>query len=377
MLLFKKKIRLIYTKIVSLFFLLIFEKPRVIIQKEKIKNLYKIYKIKFGKNKYYIYKIIKGRIFTNAVDDFGIICKNYLITEASYQYRSSINSNIKNNIILRTGTPKLLKKIKGCIFSLLAGGGANKNYHHWILEVLPKIYLLKKKKLLRKIDYFLVPGFELEFQIKTLQILGIQKKQILESQKYKHLLADEIYSTSSIADDNSNNIFNWNINFIRKTYLSAAQNRKSHFNYKKIYLDRGEGHLIKNIKNLYSLKDNYRLIINEDEIKSYLISKGFKIIKSQDLFFLDQVDLFSNLDCIISLHGAGLTNMLFSKPKTKVIEIRTENNINNFPYKLSKLLKLNYHSINLKTVYKTKATQNGLIFCPLQKIVKVMNLLKI
>ena len=145
MLLFKKKIRLIYTKIVSLFFLLIFEKPRIIIQKEKIKNLYKIYKIKFGKNKYYIYKIIKGRIFTNAVDDFGIICKNYLITEASYQYRSSINSNIKNNIILRTGTPKLLKKIKGCIFSLLAGGGANKNYHHWILEVLPKIYLLKKK----------------------------------------------------------------------------------------------------------------------------------------------------------------------------------------------------------------------------------------
>jgi capsular polysaccharide biosynthesis protein len=230
---------------------------------------------------------------------------------------------------------------------------------------------------LRKIDYFLVPGFELEFQIKTLQILGIQKKQILESQKYKHLLADEIYSTSSIADDNSNNIFNWNINFIRKTYLSAAQNRKSHFNYKKIYLDRGEGHLIKNIKNLYSLKDNYRLIINEDEIKSYLISKGFKIIKSQDLFFLDQVDLFSNLDCIISLHGAGLTNLIFSKPKTKVIEIRTENNINNFPYKLSKLLKLNYHSINLKTVYKTKATQNGLIFCPLQKIVKVMNLLKI
>jgi hypothetical protein len=377
MLLFKKKIRLIYTKIVSLFFLLIFEKPRIIIQKEKIKNLYKIYKIKFGKNKYYIYKIIKGRIFTNAVDDFGIICKNYLITEASYQYRSSINSNIKNNIILRTGTPKLLKKIKGCIFSLLAGGGANKNYHHWILEVLPKIYLLKKKKLLRKIDYFLVPGFELEFQIKTLQILGIQKKQILESQKYKHLLADEIYSTSSIADDNSNNIFNWNINFIRKTYLSAAQNRKSHFNYKKIYLDRGEGHLIKNIKNLYSLKDNYRLIINEDEIKSYLISKGFKIIKSQDLFFLDQVDLFNNLDCIISLHGAGLTNLIFSKPKTKVIEIRTENNINNFPYKLSKLLKLNYHSINLKTVYKTKATQNGLIFCPLQKIVKVMNLLKI
>ena len=377
LLLLKKKIRLIYTKIVSLFFLLIFEKPRIIFQKDKIKNLYKIYKIKFGKNKYYIYRVTKGRIFTNAVDDFGIICKNYLIAEASYQYRSSINSNIKNNIILRTGTPKFLRKIKGCVLSLLAGGGANKNYHHWILDVLPKIYLLKKKKLLRKIDYFLVPGFELEFQIKTLQLLGIHKKQILESKKYKHFLADEIYSTSGITDGNFNNIFNWNVNFIRKTYLRAAQNRKSYFNYKKIYLDRGEGHLINNIKNLHSLKDHYRLIINEDEIKSYLISKGFKIIKSQDLSFLDQVDLFSNLDCIISLHGAGLTNLIFSKPKSKVIEIRTENNINNFPYELSKVLKLNYHSINLETVYETKATQNGLVICPLQKIKKVINLLKI
>jgi hypothetical protein len=375
--LLKKKTRLIYIKIISLFFLLIFKKPRIIFHNEKIKNLYKIYKIKFGWNNYYIYRVIKGRIFTNAVDDFGIICKNYLIPEASYQYRSAINSNIRNNIILRTGTPKFLKKIKGRVLSLLAGGGANKNYHHWLLDVLPKIYLLKKKKLFEKIDYFLVPSYESEFQIKTLKILGIQKKKILESKKYKHLIADEIYSTSEISDISFNNIFYWNINFIRKTFLRSVQNRKLHFNYKKVYLDRGEGHLVKNNNDLYSLKDNYRLIINEDEIKSYLISRGFKIVKSQDLSFLDQIDLFSNLDCLISLHGAGLTNLIFSKPKTKVIEIRTENNTNNFPYKISKLLRLNYHSINLKTVYKTKATQNGLVICPLSKIIKKMSLLKI
>ena len=77
-----------------------------------------------------------------------MICKNYLIPEASYQYRSAINSNIKNNIILKRGTPKFLKIVKGRVLSLLAGGGANKNYHHWIVDVLPKIYLLKKKKII-------------------------------------------------------------------------------------------------------------------------------------------------------------------------------------------------------------------------------------
>jgi hypothetical protein len=373
--LFKNKIKLIYIEIVSFLFLLIFKKPKILFQKKKLKNLYKIYKIKIGKNSYYIYKVIRGRIFTNSVNDLGMICKNYLIPEASYQYRSAINSNIKNNIILKRGTPKFLKIVKGRVLSLLAGGGANKNYHHWIVDVLPKIYLLKKKKLFKNIDFFLVPSVELEFQIKTLKILGIEEKKILESKKYQHLFADEIYSTSEIIDNNSNNIFYWNINFLRKTFLRATQDRKSYFNYKKVYLDRGEGHLLKDSKNLYNLKDNYRLIINEDEIKSYLISKGFKVIKSQDLTFLDQVDLFRNLDCLISLHGAGFTNLIFSKPKTKVIEIRTENNTNKFPYEISKLLRLNYHSINLRTMHKSKFNQNGLVICPLDKIVKTLNFL--
>jgi capsular polysaccharide biosynthesis protein len=75
------------------------------------------------------------------------------------------------------------------------------------------------------------------------------------------------------------------------------------------------------------------------------------------------------------LHGAGFTNLIFSKPKTKVIEIRTENNTNKFPYEISKLLRLNYHSINLRTMHKSKFNQNGLVICPLDKIVKTLNFL--
>ena len=65
-----------------------------------------------------------------------------------------------------------------------------------------------------------------------------------------------------------------------------------------------------------------------------------EIVKSKNLSFIDQVNLFSNLNCIITLHGAGLSNLVFCKKNTKVIEIRTSNNSDIFPKVLSKLCNL-------------------------------------
>jgi len=108
-----------------------------------------------------------------------------------------------------------------------------------------------------------------------------------------------------------------------------------------------------------------------------LISKGFKIIKSQDLSFLEQVNLFYNLKCIVTLHGAGLSNLVFCKPNTKVIEIRTLDNSDIFPKVLSKLCNLQYYPISLKTIYKSKKDQNGLMFCPTAKIDKALKNLNV
>ena len=39
---------------------------------------------------------------------------------------------------------KILKKT-GSVLSLLSGGGANKNYFHWLFDVLPRLSLLEEK----------------------------------------------------------------------------------------------------------------------------------------------------------------------------------------------------------------------------------------
>ena len=360
----KKRIKKVYRFIIYSFFFLIYKKPKIFLKKFKELS-YKIFNIKIKNNKYYLFRIANGRIYTNTIDDTAYISGDYLLKGPSFQYRNGINSQIEDNICLKIGTPRFLKKVKGKVLSLLAGGGANVNYHHWLFDVLPKLYLYKKIKPLNALDFLLVPNFKLEFQKTTLEILGFQKNKILDSSKFRHLAADQIYATSHPRYHNTSKIYKWHVQFLKKNFLKPIIKNK--FINEKIYLDRGEGFLLKN-SNWYSLKDNYRLIVNEDEIKSHLLSKGFKIIKSQDLSFLEQVNLFYNLNCIVTLHGAGLSNLVFCRANTKVIEIRTLDNSDVFPKVLSKLCNLQYYPISLKTIYKSKTAQNGLMFCSLSKI---------
>jgi capsular polysaccharide biosynthesis protein len=74
------------------------------------------------------------------------------------------------------------------------------------------------------------------------------------------------------------------------------------------------------------------------------------------LNFIDQVRLFYNCKQIIAPHGAGLTNLIFCKKNTRVLEIFPKNHNQTRVYKkISKINKLNYVSIKCdKTTFSKK-----------------------
>ena len=65
------------------------------------------------------------------------------------------------------------------------------------------------------------------------------------------------------------------------------------------------------------------MLINENEVKNFLINKGFKSIILGNLHFSDQIKIFNNAEIIVGLHGAGFANMCFCKPDTKIVEIKS------------------------------------------------------
>ena len=85
-----------------------------------------------------------------------------------------------------------------------------------------------------------------------------------------------------------------------------------------------------------------------------------EIFFAEDLNFSEQVDLFSNTKNLISIHGAGLTNILFMQPNTNILEIRKnswgmlkDNTLEsskfyNTYYHICNLTKLNYYYLNAK-----------------------------
>jgi len=65
----------------------------------------------------------------------------------------------------------------------------------------------------------------------------------------------------------------------------------------------------------------YRRIKNEELVMDYLNTNGFSKIQLTNMPLIEQFAIFYNAEIIISVHGAALTNILFCKPNTKVIEI--------------------------------------------------------
>ena len=55
--------------------------------------------------------------------------------------------------------------------------------------------------------------------------------------------------------------------------------------------------------------------------------------------------MFWNAKCIIGAHGAAFTNLIFCKPKTKIIEFKPFNHPGKNYEKISNINKLNYQSI--------------------------------
>ena len=63
--------------------------------------------------------------------------------------------------------------------------------------------------------------------------------------------------------------------------------------------------------------------------------------------FTDQIHLFNQAECVVGLHGAGFANMIFSKPDTKIIELKSYTAGAMFE-NLAKNNNLNYHCLSVK-----------------------------
>ncbi len=216
--------------------------------------------------------------------------------------------------------PKKIEKIKITV-GVLTGNDTDKNYHHWLITLISKYSILKKSWI--KIDKYIVDT-NASFHKEWLKALGLSEDQIISADFQKNYQFDNIVCTSDSTI--YGNIQPWVKDLLWETFIIPANKTPANT---KIY--------IKRISN--------RKIANEQEFEDYISAQGFEIHSMEGLTIKKQAELFHQASIIISPHGAGLTNIVFCRPGTKIIEIFHSQTIFGHYYLMAGSLGMDYYPV--------------------------------
>lgn len=267
---------------------------------------------------------------------------NYLIEDISHE----IGVKPNQHSILKKKQFSNLKKLNGKTL-LVAANGASTNYFHWMFDCLPKFEILNQAKFeLENFETILISGVPMSFQSETIRILNLPVTKIKWLNKDTHFRVEYLVVPS--LPGLSGNIPHW-ANIYLKNLFKPYQVKDDSYP-KKIWIDRSD-----------SL--NYRVIDRIDPVKNIFL-KDFTCLKLGNLTLFEQIKYFYNADVISGTHGAGFTNLLFCKPGSKVIEILSNDYINQCYWTLASHSDLEYFYLIIanKDIIENSEDDNPLIF---------------
>lgn len=172
-------------------------------------------------------------------------------------------------------------------------------YYHWLLEVLPRVLRACDSEPTVKA---LVPVDCPRYITDALALLGIDR---LETDRRAVRLRDVLVPGALQA---AGFIPSVDIHQLRTAVLPAITDlHREQSPPELIYVSR--------------TKDTRRKLGNEHAVEELVSEFGFEVLYLQELTWTEQVHRMSKAEVLVSPHGAGLTNMIWSSNLSDVIEI--------------------------------------------------------
>jgi capsular polysaccharide biosynthesis protein len=175
-------------------------------------------------------------------------------------------------------------------------------FFHWMIEALPRMALLADH--IKGLDGMFVPGPIKRFQAESLQILGIPAAKLIPLDMHSHFQPEHLFVPDAFAMYNPPR---WLHTWFRTAYLPRAIELSPAVTHKRLYISRSDAPA--------------RRLQNEDEVLGQLSQLGFVSIRLSDYSMTEQAHMFHEASAIVAAHGAGLSNLVFCKPGTVVVEI--------------------------------------------------------
>jgi len=214
------------------------------------------------------------------------------------------------------------KNLKGRVL-VLSAPAAGGNIWHFLFDSLPKIKLIQEAGIsLSEFDHILIDSFKLPYVEESINSLGINRQRVLESEDHPLVTADDLtYVTLGclLPPDR------WVLEWLRSTFLTNGTVKKG---TRKIFISRSAA--------------SRRRLHREDFIAKRLQDEGFELIALENLSFRQQIKIMSEARAVVSTHGAGLTNLIWYPPGTKIVELFAAEYVNVCYWNISRMLGLDY-----------------------------------
>jgi capsular polysaccharide biosynthesis protein len=280
------------------------------------------------------------------VSPFGVVFKNGLVVKESVY---SMFSAQKQNLTFYKKI--LLNKVKNIDGNCLVAHHAYyQNYFHFLLEIMPRMFVLKDKApQLKLIINSNLPSFAKEYiaLFNFKEIIYLQDDEIAKVQK----IIFPTYLSRGLAYNET--VMKEMAEWLR----NSLQNEDHNSSPKRIFISR------ENAK--------YRKTLNESEVFEILKAKGFVKFDLENPGIREQAAFFKNAEYIVGSHGAGFSNLIFSRHCKLLIDLIHENHPQDCFYNLASIFDINYYYFQCKGAGHDSFANNDDIIVDLTKFADV------
>lgn len=184
---------------------------------------------------------------------------------------------------------------------VLASTGGD-TYFHWMTDVLPRLGLARRGGHdPASFDWVLVNGLTHPFQQETLEHLGIPKNRCLSfhttelAYEMEETLLPSLPGVPGVVPPET-------VEFLQSTFPT-----KKIGTGRKLFISRGGA--------------KHRALIHEGKIAAMLSERGFESVDCGKMSVQEQAEVFGSAEVVVGAHGAALTNLVFCRPRTQVVEL--------------------------------------------------------
>ena len=183
----------------------------------------------------------------------------------------------------------------------LLGCGLFENYFNWTIRYASRIRYFQA---LARDSLLLVPSNKKGYINESLELFGVPEGRVRYVDEPVRVAELTIFSPSALGRYALSPHMTWNLR--GHPQIGALWSRPA----RKLYIPR------RNVK--------LRRVINEQELEAALARLGFSSFDCAAHSVREQAAAFKSADIVVAPHGAGLSNIVYCKPGTRVIEVIPE-----------------------------------------------------